>query len=293
MNKGEFMKKLKQLFYILGITLLLTGCDFIKQDNMEDIRIITTSYPLEFILEQLYAEHAIINSVYPDGTDIESYKFTKKQLSDFSEKDLFVYAGVSSDKDLAVKLLEQNKKMLIIDASYGMTPNYIEELWLNPANLLMLSQNIKNGLVEYINSNYLIQEIEKNYNALELKLSELDAEIKLTVENANYKTIVTSSKSLKFLEKYGLEVIVLDDETLDKTLNEVIEKADNKELKYIYMLENDTENEAIKYILNSSKLTTLTFRKIDNITDKERDNKDDYFTIVNKNLDELKKELYK
>lgn len=287
------MKKFKLFICLLSALFLFSGCSIVKRDIMEDVRIITTTYPLEYIIQRLYGQHSIVNSVYPDGIDISTYEFTEKQLSDYSQKELFVYTGASDDKDIALKLLERNKELLLIDASHGMSPNYTEELWLNPSNLLMLSQNVKKGLTAYISSNYLIKEIEENYDDLELELSELDAEIKLTVENANWKTIVTSSNSLKFLEKYGLEVIVLENESLDKTLNDVIEKANNKELKYIYILENEVENDSVKYILNNTSLKELTFKKLDNITDKERDDKETYFTIMNKNLEQLKKELYK
>ena len=38
---------------------------------------------------------------------------------------------------------------MIMDANFGMEIQYgIEELWLNPSNLLMISQNIKNSLDE-------------------------------------------------------------------------------------------------------------------------------------------------
>ena len=60
------MKKTKiLLFGLMIITLLSTGC--FKRDNLEGIEIITTVYPLEFVTNNLYGEHSIINSVYPDG----------------------------------------------------------------------------------------------------------------------------------------------------------------------------------------------------------------------------------
>ena len=45
---------------------------------------------------------------------------------------------------------------MIMDANFGMEIQYgIEELWLNPSNLLMISQNIKNSLDELIDSKYI------------------------------------------------------------------------------------------------------------------------------------------
>ena len=47
---------------------------------MEDIDIITTSYPLEYILTTLYGDHSDISSIYPDGIDTYTYKLNDKAL---------------------------------------------------------------------------------------------------------------------------------------------------------------------------------------------------------------------
>ena len=64
--------------------------------------------------------------------------------------------GLSDDKDIAISFLDRNKNMLIIDSAFGMELTYgVEELWLNPSHLLMMTQNIRNGLKEYISNSYL------------------------------------------------------------------------------------------------------------------------------------------
>ena len=109
------------------------------------------------------------------------------QDKDYSKKDLFIYMGLTKDSDQAVTFLNQNQKIKIIDATYGMEfKNEIDELWLNPSNLLMIAQNIKNGLGEYITSTYLLKKIDNRYLELKVNLSSLDAEYKTSIENANY-----------------------------------------------------------------------------------------------------------
>ena len=199
------MKKIKYLILIL-VLLISTGC--FKKDNLEGINIVTSVYPIEYVTSYLYKDHANISSIYPDAVDTYTYSLSKKQISDYSKEDLFIYNGLSTDKDITVSFLEKNKNMLIIDASYGMEYTYdISELWLNPSNLLMVTQNIKNGLKEYITNSYLEKELDEKYKELELKLSELDAEIKKTATNATRNTIVVNSDALKYLEKYGFTVI--------------------------------------------------------------------------------------
>ena len=290
------MKRIKLLLIPIISLLLFSGCDFFKVDNMEDIDIITTSYPLEFVVKELYGEHSIVKSIYPDGQDTYKYELNEKAIKNFSTEDLFVYIGFGRDKDIAVNLLNNNSKLLLIDGSLGMKPDYIDELWLNPSNMLMITLNIKNGLNEYIDNSYLLKEIDKNYNDLKLKLSMLDADIKLTAENGTSKTIVTATKSLNFLKKYGFNVISLDDDNpaIEKTIQEVSKMASVNSIKYIYTLENTPENENANAILESNKnITLIKLKRLDSITEVERNNGDDYFTLMQKNIEEIKKETYK
>ena len=76
--------KLKKIIFgglVLVSSLLVSGC---SQDNMDNIEIIVTNYPNEYIVKELYDEHANITSIYPDGVDINNYKINKKQKNDFS-----------------------------------------------------------------------------------------------------------------------------------------------------------------------------------------------------------------
>lgn len=290
------MKKLKLLTLFIAALFIFTGCNIFKMDTMEGIDIITTNYSLEFITKSLYGKHAIINSIYPDGTDTKNYTINDKMLDNYSKEDLFIYASYGDDKDIAVSLLNRNKKLLIIDGSLGMSPDYLEELWLDPSNLLMVAQNIKNGLTEYINSNYLVKEVEANYDDLKLKLSELDVEIKLTAENATSKTIVSATKSLNYLKKYGFDVISLDDDntSIEKSLKEVNDMIKNSSIKYIYTLENTTDNDTVKSILeNNSSVEEIKLKRLDSITTDERNANEDYFFLMNYNIEQLKKETYK
>jgi len=287
------MKKIP-LILLCSIILLTSGC--FKRDTLENIDIITTVYPLEYVTNALYGKRSTVASIYPDDTNTFTYSLTNKQMVSASNKDLFIYNGTTEDKDMAFELTNKNKKLLIIDASYGVNINYHNaELWLNPSNLLMISQNIKNGLEEYITNNYLKKEIEQNYENLKVKLSEVDAELRLTANNASKKTLVVNSDALLFLEKYGFEVISLDDQTkaiTEKTIAEVNDLITTKKVGHIILLENEKNSDTLNQIIESTKIQTLTFKRIDTITDDERDNNDDYITLMTENIEELKKEVY-
>ncbi len=288
------MKRIKLLTLTL-LLLFLTGCSLFKRDNMENINIITTIYPLEYSISHLYGQSSTIASIYPDDTNVDDYKLTDKQIKDNSEKDLFIYMGLTSDSDIAVELINHNKDLKLIDATFGMEyKNDVSELWLNPSNLLMILQNIKNGLDEYIDNAYLKLEIDDKYKELKLELSELDANLKTTIENASKKKIYANSKSMLFLEKYGLTVIVVDEdhELYEKNLALLNESIEKGEVTYFFRLEDTTLPKSVKTLVDGGKLKEIEYRNLKNITDEERSNKETYVNITEKNIENLKKELY-
>ncbi len=285
------MKKI--LLVILTLILVLTttsGC--IKRDSMEDIKIITSSYPIEYLVKEIYGKHATVENIFPDDENINKYKFNNKQYNNFSEKDLFVYNGKNAS-DIALELINRNDNLLLIDSTLGMEYNYgVEEVWLDPSNLLMMAQNVKNGLEEYISNAILIKEINDAYQDLKVSLSELDAELKVTLENASSKKIVVTSKSLQYLEKYGFEVIVLNDETIDKTFEDVRKLANDGEIKYLYNFVEEKMSDKVDRFASEVNLKKTPLYRLDSITDDQRANGDDYISLMKDNIDLLKLEIY-
>lgn len=289
------MKKFKKIWLgvlLLFLCLISTGC---KQDDMEEINIAVTNYPNEYIISKLYGEHAHIESIYPDGVDIDTYRITTKQKQNISKKDLFIYNGlIEKERDLAVELLDLNSDLKIIDTAYVLETDYSpEELWLNPSSLLMMTQNVRLGLKEYVSSTYLKKDIDKKYNKLKIALSELDADYRVTIENTKNKTLVVNDSALKFLEKFNLNVICLDNDANEKTVQDVKDLIDNNAISYIYLFDGDQSSDTSKEIMKyDSDIKTLELHKLINLQDQDRDEEKDYLSIMNENLELLKKELY-
>ena len=88
-------------------------------------------------------------------------------------------------------MLGFNRNLKIIDASYGIDSTYKDsDVWLNPSNILMVAQNIRNELSEYINSSVVIDRINNKYDLLKVDITELESEIKKAAESSNLPTIV-------------------------------------------------------------------------------------------------------
>lgn len=290
------MKKyLITIFIILITTSCLTGC--LKRDKMEGIKIVTTIYPIEYVTNRLYGDYAEVKSIYPKNSVSTTYKVTDKQLRDYGEFDLFIYNGESKEKDYATKMLHYNKNLKIIDATYGLdNTNTSSDIWLNPSNILMIGQNIKNELTDYITDPYLVKDINEKYTTkLKVDITELETELKKTADNSVSNKIVVADESLNFLKKYGFDVINLTDNKKEKENNIDLAKSlfANNKLSYIFVMEHTTNNEIINNLKNTYNIKTLEFRTLDTITEKDEQNNDDYLSIMHNNISLLQQETYK
>lgn len=203
---------LKKLFVLILCLSLLTGCSLFKSDAMEDITVYTTTYPINYLVKYLYGNHATIYSIYPSGVNFKDYELSEKKINEFAKSDLFVFNSLGEDRNYAVKMINKNRELKLIDTALGMKYNYsLEELWLNPYNYLMMAKNVKESLDEYISNPYLVEEINNNYEKLQYELSKLDATYKEDLKNTSYQTIITDNSLFKFLEKYNIEVISLEE----------------------------------------------------------------------------------
>ena len=284
------MKKIIKLFSILLLSLNMTGC--FKSDTMEDITIYTTVYPIEYITNRLYSDYSDIHSIYPDGVNVNEYTLTNKQIKDYSDSELLIFNGLNNEKDYVTKFFKNNKRIKIIDATNSMEINYeAEELWLNPSNFLMIAQNIKNGFDEYLTNNYIKNTIETNFKNLKLEVSNLDATLTNSLENATTKNIIVANDALLFLQKYGFNVMSLDEDSItEKVIAETKDLLARGSSTTIFALNTDEVEDYLKEKLDMEEVNITYLHSLSNISEEERNNKENYLTIMSDNINIIKAE---
>ena len=333
---------MKKIFLLITSIFLLTGCSVFKSDALEGADVYTTTYPVNYLINYLYGDNSNIYSIYPSGVNFKEYELSEKKLNEFAKSSLFVFNSQDIDRNYAVNMLNKNDNLKLIDTSLGMNYTHsIEELWLNPYNYLMMAKNIKTSLNEYISDPYLNKQIDDKYELLQYELSKLDATYKETLKNAKYTTIVTDNELFKFLEKYNIEVISLEeniktitikeddnlsdiskeynvsisdilthnnktDETIkvgetikipvktieSSNVNKVKKLISENQIKYIFSNTNESNN-IVNDLIKENKLELITINTMYSIDGNINNTNDNYLTIMNDNLELLKKELYK
>ena len=153
----------------------------------------------------------------------------------------------------------------------------------------MLAKNIKNNLIDYTTSKIVIDNITTRYKKLEEDLSYMAADLRsiaTSAKNSGNTTIIASSSKLKFLENYGFNVITLD----DNSITEATLKSNFKSERYkdIYLCNGDIKSDLINELEKDYKANVINVNMMYTLTDNEVTSGEDYLTIMNDFLENIR-----
>ena len=209
-------------------------------------------------------------------------------MNEYAKSDLFIYNGLGNEKNIAKDMININDNLLIIDVSNGLNYTYgIEELWMSPNNYLMLAKNIKDYLIEYLESTTIIDYVENKYDELAEILSLKDADLRAIGKEARENgtnTLIVSNDVFKYLENYGFEIISLDEATVtESTLNSIRDEFDEGTYDTIIVLDNNyTDN--IKSIIEESEANTINVSSMSSFIE----GSNDYVTNMQRFIDDVR-----
>lgn len=297
--------------------LFLSGCNGESADVQKPkktISVYTTIYPIEDFTKKIGGEHVSVKSVYPPGADAHTFEPTMKTMMEVADSDLFIYNGAgleafidkmkSSMKNENVRFIEATKGIEIINGEHEHSESHEDHqetdhdtdphVWLDPVYALTMAGNIKNALIE--KKPDAKAEFAQNYEQLANKLQKVDAELKQTVKSARRKEILVSHSSYGYWEhRYGLEQISItglspEHEPSQKQLQSIIETVNKQDIPYIIYDQNPLTN-VTETIQKETGTKPLTLHNLEYITVEDEKNNEDYFSIMEKNLSNLKKAL--
>ena len=283
------MKKLSYIIMIIFISIGICGCSLTNKSET----IYTTLYPITYITSYLYDTNDDINTIYPSDTDTNTYKLSKKQIKEYSDSNIFIYCGLSHEKQFAKDLINKNHKLNIIDASENMKYEYdIKEIWLSPNNFLMLAKNIKNHLIELTTSQDTIKRITERYATIEQEISLLDADLRSIAANVDADktaTLITTTNDFKFLEDYGFEIISLDEQNLsESTINSI--KANFKSKKYnkVLAFEGYKNSDLVNSLVNDYEAKIVNIKTLYTLSEEDKSKNENCISIMQENINSIR-----
>lgn len=294
------MKRL--LVFLLLIAIIFTGCTENKDalNEEEDKLIVYASfYPLYFLADEIGGDYIYLKSVIPNGVDSHHYEPTVDQLRELSDAEVFIYNGANFESWVNKLIGSIVDESITINASQycdlivedGVTDPH---LWLDPENMIKIGEAIKDKFVELDDENK--EYYEENYADLKERLEELDRKYFEQLEEKSMDSIIVSHKAFGYMgRRYGFSQIPVagispEQEPSPKTIANILDLVKDEDYKYIF-LETLASPKTVDIIADEAGLETLVLNPIEGLTDEDIENGKDYISIMEENLENLKKAL--
>lgn len=297
-----------------------------KEKN--SLTVYTTIYPLEDFTKKIGGSYVEVQSIYPPNVDAHSYEPSTKDMINLADSDLFIYTGAGIEgfaekatealKKEEVQILKAAEGINLIESSHSdehhedeNEHSEVEEhaeseaheeeghdhgeldphIWLDPVLSIDLANNIKNSLSELMPEH--ATEFETNFKQLKNELEKLDQEFKTTIESSKTRNLLVSHAAYGYWEKqYGIETIAITglsptQEPTQKELQAIIEESTEHNIHYV-IFEQNVSPKIAKIIQEEIGAKSLTLHNLEAVTEDNIKQKDDYFSIMRRNLETIK-----
>ena len=303
----------KRLTVLILVLALLSACQTTVQ--VEDKpQIMVSLFPQYDIIRQIAQDKVDVELFLPAGSEPHSYEPSASTLMKIVEADLFVYS--SDELEPWVKrLVEGNasENLIVLDASNGITlleadhghegededeeelafdPHY----WLDPQNMIIMSESIRDALIEIDPENEAFY-IE-NANSYIASLKELDSNWQDLFDRAQLNQIIYGGHfAFGYLShRFGLEILspysgyAPDAEPSAQALAGLMDVLAEKEINVIFY-EELIDPRVARIIAEQAKVKIEVLHGAHNLNAEEMQAGWTFVSIMEDNIEKLKEAL--
>lgn len=311
---------LNKRIYIINIIILmlifsLSGCKTNRsvKNEVGSLKVYTSFYPIYFATEQIGVERIELYSIIPNGSEPHDYEPSMREIANVENGDIFIYNGAKMEpwsEKLSSSLIKKGIKTLnlsefveLIDDTgkdhkehdeHEHEGNYDPHIWLDPINMDNMAYQIMVELSKLDTTNEDFY--KKNYEDFSRKLKELDLTYTSELKDRSRDTILVSHQAFSYLTKrYDLKQIAVTgitphDEPSPRTLANLLDTIEDGSFEFIF-LETLASPKVVELLAKEGNLKILELNPIAGLTKEQQDRGEDYFSLMEQNLENLKKAL--
>lgn len=216
------MKTIKiAVLSVLCLTVLLAACAPAATSTGGKLGITVSILPQQYFVERIGGELVEVNVMVGPGMDPHTYEPTPAQMEMLAGSQLYFSIGVEFEDAWLAKFQDTNPDLLIIDSGAGIEkiPMSAESdhgegemdphIWLSPANVRVLAQNIANALITADPQNHELY--QKNLTGFLQDIDALDQEIHNTLDPLPNRKFITFHPAWGYFARdYDLEQIAIE-----------------------------------------------------------------------------------
>lgn len=291
----------------------------------DKFNVVTSFYPIYEFTKAIGGDDVNVINLLPTGVEPHDWTPRSQDIVNTSKAGLFLYNGAGLeawvpnflkglDKDSNVKAVEVSAGIHLIDSEEEEHTHEGEEhddhaheneqheddghnhgsidphTWVSPKSALVMAENIKNSLVEADPEHKT--GYEERYGELKQQLEDLDTKFTEQLSNVSQKEIVVSHQAFGYLARdYGLtqhSIMGLspDAEPTGQDIVKLAKLVKEEGIRYIFF-EELVSDKLAKTLASEAGVETMVLNPVEGLTKEQLENGDNYFTLMEKNLQNL------
>ena len=303
----------KEILVVALITIAIVVAVFLgsrgeqsKTDtNKDKILVMTTFYPLQYVATKVGGNLVDVQNLVPSGVESHDFEPSARDFARLTTVDLFVYNGADFEawtrrwekgsqidprKNINMANELQTRQVDLIKTEGGVDPHF----WLDPAILKKEAEIVRDRLIE-------IDPLHKDIYTLNtqkflMELHELDLRFRTELDSCDIREVIVLHEAFNYIAgQYKFKATAIagispEEEPSPRQIIEIINIARKNNITHIFS-ETIASPKFTDLVAREVGAQTLILNPVESLTQDEVQLGKDYVSIMQMNLENLKKAM--
>ena len=298
------VKLASTLLAAAAVGLSACSTDAETTSNGASLRVVASFYPIEYLVNRIGGDRTEVVSLMPAGVEAHDFEPSPQDVVSLQKADLFVYNGAGFEPwaERLVALLSKGGPT-VVNATVGLeliVPEDSDEgsrdphVWLDPQRYSEQASLIHAALMQVDPAGAVVY--DANLARLKAELRELEEEMEAGLVSCQHNAVVTSHSAFAYLtDRFGLQQLAIaglspEVEPSPARMKAVVELVRDMGTTHIFV-EPLASSAIADTVAREIGAQTLELNPLEGLTRDEVQAGDDYFTVMRKNLSNIRTAL--
>ena len=301
---------------LLAVLIAVVGCRPSSNDPSDGRPVVyTTFYPLYDFAQKIGGDKVQVRCLIRPGIEPHDWEPSARDLADLSKSDLFLCNGLGMEPWIKNAVDAMGAvRFQVVETAQGVTPivggHHHEHgehhehhddysapdphVWLSPVNVKIILKNIADAFVKLDPDN--AEYYQENLRLWSAKCDELDRKYRDALSAAERKEIVVSHQAFGYLcREYGLTQIPIEGLTLQSDpgmarMAELVKKIRDDKIPVVFV-ESSQDARIGDALAKETCADVDVLNPYETLYDDQIKAGDDYFSVMTRNLEAVKKAI--
>jgi zinc transport system substrate-binding protein len=268
-----------RIVLVIVVAALLAGCG---AGGVVGNNVVAAFYPVAFAAKEIGGPGLHVGNLTPPGAEPHDIELSPKEVAQIERARLVLYLGHGFQPAVSKAVAERSGESVDVLAGLPLHGND-PHVWLDPVLFERVARKIGAAL-------------QRPTDAFVAKLRALDRDYREGLRNCKRREIVTSHAAFGYLAaRYGLKQVAItgvtpESEPTPQQLRHVVEVVRRTHATTVFF-ETLVSPRLAETVAREVGATTAVLDPIEGLTPKEQQAGDNYFTVMRRNLDALRRAL--